>query len=157
MIKCFPPSSLGKTMMGADQLDWLLHITFAIRNFFISSLTHLKCFIAIEYGFCDTGSEFPVSIVISVRGVVPMEVSSYANWELYSFSGSVSLVSTFCFSIWWGGLKVSSSTFSAVILYVVILCIVGASGCAGDCGISSLGGFIYPTYCPLLNVICLLV
>ena len=39
---------------------------------------------AIGYGFWDTGSELPVSMVISVSGVIPMDVSSLANWEVYS-------------------------------------------------------------------------
>ena len=92
---------------------------------------------AIGFSFCDTGSEVPVSIVISVRGVVPMEVSSCANCGSYSFSSSVGFVSIFCFSLWWGGLKMSGLTFSATVLSVVILCIVGASGFAGHCGFSS--------------------
>ena len=37
------------------------------------------------------------------------------------------------------------------------MCIVGASGFAEDCGISSMGGSRHPTHSPLLNVICLLV
>ena len=63
-------------MMGADQCDQLPCITFTIRSLFMTSLIHLQCFIAIGYGFCYTGSEVPISIVISVRGVVPVVVSS---------------------------------------------------------------------------------
>ena len=63
-------------MMGAAQLDWLPYITFAIRSLLISSFTQLKCFIAMGYGFCETGSDVLVSIVILVSGVVPMVVSS---------------------------------------------------------------------------------
>ena len=39
----------------------------------------------IRYGFWDTGSELPMLIVTSVREVAPMDVSSLANWEVYSF------------------------------------------------------------------------
>ena len=63
--------------MGDDQLDQIPHITLAIRSLFILSLTHLYCFIAIGYSFYDTASDIP--IVISVTGVVPMVVSSWAN------------------------------------------------------------------------------
>ena len=81
--------------------------------------------------------------------------------ELYSFNNSVSFLSKCCFSLWWGGLNVSGTTFSAIILSVVILCIIGASGFPGDCGfsssISSIDGSRWPTYSPLLNLISLLV
>ena len=39
---------------------------------------------AIGYGHWETGGESPVSIVMLVSGVVPTEVSSYANCDLYS-------------------------------------------------------------------------
>ena len=84
-----------------------------------------------------------------------MEVSSCANWESYSFNNSVSFVSICCFSLWQGALKMSGLTFSAIILFVVILCIVGAPGFAGDCGfsssITSMVGSRWPTYSPLLK------
>ena len=86
-----------------------------------------------------------------------MVVSSWANWELYSYSSSMSFVLIFYFSLWQGGLKVSRWTLFVIILYMVILCIVGASGFAEVCGISSMGGSRCPTYSPLLNVICFLV
>ena len=79
MTRHFPPSPLGTTMTGVDQLDGLPHITFAIRSLFVLSLTHLQCFNTIGYGFCYTGSEVPVSIVNSVRGVVPMVISFREN------------------------------------------------------------------------------
>ena len=41
MTRLFPPLSLRTIMMGADQLDWLPCITFAIRSLFISSLISL--------------------------------------------------------------------------------------------------------------------
>ena len=41
MTRHFPLSPLGTTMMGADQLDWLPHITFAARSLLISFLTYL--------------------------------------------------------------------------------------------------------------------
>ena len=79
MSRHFPPSPFGTTMMGADQLDQLPYITFPVRSLLISSLTHLQSYIATGYGFCGTGSETLVSIVILVSGVVPMVVSSWAN------------------------------------------------------------------------------
>ena len=79
MTKCFPPSPMGTAMMGADQLDQLPYIIFAGRSLSISFLTHWQHFIKNRYGFCDTGSEVPVSIVISVTGVIPMEASSCVN------------------------------------------------------------------------------
>ena len=114
------------------------------------------------YDFCNTGSEVPVSFIISVRGVVPMEVSSCANWESYYFNNAVSFASMCCFSLWRVGLKMSSSTCSAIIHCVVILCIVGVSGFAQECGfflssISPRVGSRCPTYSPLLNVIYILV
>ena len=41
--------------------------------------------------FWDTGSELPVLMVISVKGVVPMDVSSFANCVSYSFSNVYNL------------------------------------------------------------------
>ena len=69
----------------------------------------------------------------------------------------MSFVSILCFSLCQDGLKVSSSTFSAVILSVLILCAVGASEFSVDCGISSMVGSRQPTFSPLLKMICLLV
>ena len=40
MTRHFPPLPLGTTIMGADQLDWLPHITFAVMSLLILSLTH---------------------------------------------------------------------------------------------------------------------
>ena len=37
--KAFPPLPLGTTMMGDDQLEWLLHITFTSKNLLFASLT----------------------------------------------------------------------------------------------------------------------
>ena len=71
--------------MGADQLDLLLWMTFTVSSFSISSFTHCQFFISIGYGFCDTGSELPVAMVISVNDVVLMDVSSLANCVSYSF------------------------------------------------------------------------
>ena len=77
-----------------------------------------------------------------------MDVSSCANWMSYSFNNAVSLASICCFSLWWGGLKVSSSTFSNVIFSVVMLCVVGASGLSVVLGISLMVGSRWPTYSP---------
>ena len=67
------------------------------------------------------GSEAPVSIVMLVRGVVPIEVSSFVNWDSYSCSKVLS----FCWIVWdnsWqGGLKVSGVTVSAIIFLNVTL------------------------------------
>ena len=84
MTNIFPLSPFGTTIIGADQLDLLLQMTFAVSNFSISSLTHWYFFIAIWYGFCDTGSELPVLMVISINGVVLMDVSSLANYDSHS-------------------------------------------------------------------------
>ena len=73
---------------------------------------------AIGHGFWDTRSEVPVSMVITVRGVVPMDVSSLANCEAYCAS---SWDSMFGFSLWWGGWKVSSCICSAIIFWRVTL------------------------------------
>ena len=54
--------------------------------------------------------------------------SHLVQTESYSFNNAVCPVSICCFSLWWGGLKVSSSTFSNVIFSVVMLCVVSASG-----------------------------
>ena len=35
-----PPSPLGTTIIGADQLDLLLQMTFAVSSFLISSFTY---------------------------------------------------------------------------------------------------------------------
>ena len=35
MTSHFPPSPFGTTIMGVDQLDWLSHITFAVRSLLI--------------------------------------------------------------------------------------------------------------------------
>ena len=115
MTNCLPPLPFGTTIIGADQLDLLLHITFAVRSYSILSFTHLLFFMAIRYGFWDTGSEVPMSMVISVSGVVPMYVSSLANCETYCFRSASSLDSMFGFSLWQGGWKVSGYTCSAII------------------------------------------
>ena len=84
MTDCFPPSPFGTTIMGADQLDLLLWMTFTVSSFSISSFTHWLLFIAIGYGFCDMSSELPVLMFISVNSVVPMDVSALANCVSYS-------------------------------------------------------------------------
>ena len=42
--RCFPPSPFGTTMMGADQLDQLPHITFAVRSLLNLILTPFVVF-----------------------------------------------------------------------------------------------------------------
>ena len=86
MTNHFPLSPFGTTIMGADQLGLLMQMTFTVSSFSISSLTHLQFSIATGYGFWDAGLESPVSMVISVNSVVPMAVSSFANYVSYSFS-----------------------------------------------------------------------
>ena len=44
MTRHFPPSPFGTTMMGADQLDCLLSITFCNRSLLISSLNPFVMF-----------------------------------------------------------------------------------------------------------------
>ena len=53
------------------------------------------------------GLDVPVSIVMLVRGVVPIEVSSFANWDSYSCSKASSSCWIVWDNSWWGGLKVS--------------------------------------------------
>ena len=55
-------------------------------------------------------------MVIFVRGVVPMEVSSCANQDAYSFKSASSLASMFDLSVWHGGSKASGSTSSNIII-----------------------------------------
>ena len=151
----FPSINLGNSYDGCWPTWLTSSYYFCNQELVFLSLTHLQCFIVIGYGFWDTGAEVPLSIFISVRGVVPMVVSSWANWESYSFSISPSFVSIFYFSLWCGGLKVSGLTFSAIILSRAMLCVVCEPGFTGDCGILSMGGSICPMYSPLLNVMCL--
>ena len=40
MTNHFPPSPFGTTIMGADHLDLLLQMTFAVNSFSTLSLTH---------------------------------------------------------------------------------------------------------------------
>ena len=51
-------------------------------------------------------------MVISMRGVVPMDISSLANWEAYSFKSVSTLDSILGHSLWQCGLKVSGCTCS---------------------------------------------
>ena len=48
-----------------------------------------------------------MSIVMLVRGVVPSEVSSFANWDSYSFSRALSSCWILADNLWHGGLKIS--------------------------------------------------
>ena len=79
ITKHFPPSLFGTSIMGADQLDQLPHIILwqGASLFYPSPIGSVSW--RLGRVFCGTGSEVPVSIIISVRGVVPMEVSSSAN------------------------------------------------------------------------------
>ena len=108
-------------------------------------------------GFCETGSESLVSIVILVSGVVPMVVSSWVNWDLYFFNSSSSFVSIYFLQLWCGGLKVSGSTFIAIFLSVVILWAASDPESSGICCMSSISRSRCPKYSPLLKVMCLLV
>ena len=67
------------------------------------------------------GLEAPVSIIILVRGVVPIEVSSFVNWDSYSFSRVLSSCWILLDSSWHGGLKVSGVTVSPIIFFNVTL------------------------------------
>ena len=57
------------------------------------------------YGFSDTGSESPVSMVISVKGVVLMNVSSLANCVSYSLRSTSNFDWMPGFNLGWGGSK----------------------------------------------------
>ena len=135
MTRCFPPLPLGTAMMGADQLDWLPCITFAVRsllNFIFDQFVVFHCYWVWLLWYWFSGSCIYCHLC---QKCVPMVVSSWANWELYFFSSSMSFVLIFCFCLWCGGLQVSSLTFSAIILSMVILYVVGESGFAGVGGI----------------------
>ena len=54
-----------------------------------------------------------------------MEVSSHANCDAYSYKSAVSLVLMFGLSLWHGGSKVPSSTFSNIIFCCNTACGVG--------------------------------
>ena len=62
-----------------------------------------------------------VSIVMLVRSVVPIEVSSFVNWDSYSHSNNSSSSWTVLDNSWHGGLKVSGVTVSAIIFFNVML------------------------------------
>ena len=68
MANCFPPP-FGTTIIGTDQLDLLLHMTFAVRSFSILSFTHWYFFIAIGHGFWDTDAMYGSASAILLRFV----------------------------------------------------------------------------------------
>ena len=49
------------------------------------------------------GSEIPVSIIMLVRGVVPIKVSSFANWDSHSFSRALRSCWIFLDNSWHDG------------------------------------------------------
>ena len=65
------------------------------------------------------GLEVPVSIIMLVRGVVPIEVSSFANCDSYSCSNNSSSFQTAVDNSWCGGSKVSGVTVSTIIFLML--------------------------------------
>ena len=63
----------------------------------------------------------PVSIVMLVKGVVPIVVSSLANCDSYSCSNNLRLSCTAAESSCHGGLKVLGVTVSDIIFFSVTL------------------------------------
>ena len=76
---------------------------------------------AMGKGFWETGSEVPASIVMLVKGVVPIEVSSFVNCDSYSCNNSARSFCTAVESSCYGGLKVSGVTVSDIIFFNVML------------------------------------
>ena len=76
---------------------------------------------AIGYGFCETGSAVPISIVMLVKGVVPIDVSSLANCDSCSSNSSFRLSCIGVERSYHGALKVSDVTVLDIIFLNVIL------------------------------------
>ena len=76
MTNLFPPSPLGTKMIGADQLDSAAADGLCCEQFLDLFLYPLVVH--------HHNRMLPVSMVISVSGVVPMDVSSFVNCEAYS-------------------------------------------------------------------------
>ena len=109
-------------MVDADQLEWHGANNFCSKqllNFFFYPLVVLHGY---GVGFLgETGLELPVSIVMLVKGVVPIEVSSLVDCDSYSCNNSSRSSCTAAESSWHGGLKVSGVTFSDIIFFSVTL------------------------------------
>ena len=102
------------------------------------------------------GLEVPVSIVMLVRGVVLIEVSSFVKWDSYSCSNNSSSSWTVLDNSWHGGLKVSGVTVSAIIFFNVML-LVWCVSVWSIVLLSMTAGSRCLTYSPLWDVRCLLV
>ena len=63
----------------------------------------------------------PVSIVMLVKGVVPIDISSLANCDLCSSNSNLRLCCIGAESLCHGGSKVSDITVSDIIIFNVIL------------------------------------
>ena len=146
MTRCFPPSPLGKTVMGADQLDWLPHITFAIRSLF-----H-------PWPICSVSSLLGMAFVILVQRFQYLLSSLSKVWFQWQFhlrqteSCNPLAVPQVLFQYF--VLAYDMVVWKYLVLSVAILCVVEKSGFVG---ISSMGGSRCPTYSYLLNLMCLLV
>ena len=76
---------------------------------------------AIGYGFCETGSAVPMSIIMFVKGVVPIDVLSLVNCDSCSSNSNLRLSCIGVESLCQGGIKVSDVTVSDTIFFNVIL------------------------------------
>ena len=76
---------------------------------------------AIGLGFCETGLAVPISIVMLIKGVVPIDVSSLVNCDSCSSNSNLRLSCIGAKSSCQGGSKVSDETVSDIIFFSVIL------------------------------------
>ena len=113
------------TVTGADQLDLLPWITLAV-TFLFHPVPIDNVSWQLGKVYVRQVQIFPVSIDILVRGAVPIEVSSHANCDSYSFKSASSVAFMYGLILWHGGSNVSSSTCSDIIFLVVTLFIVWA-------------------------------
>ena len=96
----------------------------------------------------------PVSIVMLVKGVLPIDVSSLANCDLCSSNSSLRLSCIGAESSCHGGSKVSGVMVSDIIFFNVILLARWVSPTTVE---SNTIGSRCPMYSPLWKVRCLLV
>ena len=122
MTRHFPPSPFGTTIMGADQLDQLAHITFAVRSLLI-----LSCdpFVMIHHNWIEfLWNWLRISSIYCYLGQWGGFNSGFLLCQTETailLASPLILFGYFFFNLWCGGLKVSGSTFLAIIPFVVRL------------------------------------